>query len=272
MISKPIPKDVIKVASKVNSFQEVQKSLQDIEKQLNALSKSVNQPAESQSKETEGKSGDTRMTANADSTYNFEICTKDGWKIPVIGNSVVKFSNKPADVTKPAFKSIDDIEKDDVTTGDSKAKKTIFDEKVGKFVLARPDYVSGWFVWDHSEVRLSDDNPHVLTHNLGAIPIVAKVWFAGGEPHGGGTMSSGANPTISTSHGSAVDTSIINWASPIPVTYAGDDHDEGIMTKVTSTTISLIGAYDVTIKSSDFNSPATWANYDDGYMRVLLWK
>lgn len=262
----------ISIPKKITDFETVQKVTQDLEQAINNILKKVAAPAEFTSSEgQEGDTGDTKIIRNTDKTYTFSIKTEDGWKSPSMDNREIRFTDLPK-VEKNIKKSITKIETDDIATGASTAKKTIFDEKAGKFIMPRPDYDSGWFVWDHSEVRLNDDNPHVLTHNLGVIPFVAKIWFAGADPSGGSSMSSGANPTISTSHGSAVATSIINWATPIPVTYSGDSHDEGVMSKITSTTISLIASYDNTIKTSNFNSPATYADYDDGYIRVFLWK
>ena len=136
--------DKIRIISNIASFADVTKSLQEVEKALNGIVDSIKTPAEKELKETEGSTGDIQITQNADKSYTFEIRTEEGWKTPVIGNNAIKFKNKPAESSKNQDKSIDEIEVDDTSTGNSTAKKTIYDEKADKFVLARPDYDSGW--------------------------------------------------------------------------------------------------------------------------------
>ena len=136
--------DKIRIISNIASFADVTKSLQEVEKALNGIVDSIKTPAEKELKETEGSTGDIQITQNADKSYTFEIRTEEGWKTPVIGNNAIKFKNKPAESAKNQDKSIDEIEVDDTSTGDSTAKKTIYDEKADKFVIARPDYDSGW--------------------------------------------------------------------------------------------------------------------------------
>ena len=70
----------------------------------------INSPAETQLPETKGNTGDIQITENPDKSFSFEVKTKTGWKTPVIGNSAVKFKDKPK--VKDVPKSIDEIEQD----------------------------------------------------------------------------------------------------------------------------------------------------------------
>ncbi len=159
----------IKLQTKINSFLEVQKSLQEIEKQLNVLSKSLSSKAESEVSDTEGKSGDIKTTRNVDGSYSFEIRTDSGWKTPVLGESSIKFKDKPASISKPTILSIDEMEAEDTTKGDVKAKKNIFDEKADKFVLPRPDYESGWFL-------VEEDKQYVTGATDGVAPDTSSFY------------------------------------------------------------------------------------------------
>ena len=150
----------ISLISKINSIKDVTKSLQEIEKVVNELIASTNTPAEGVVSDAEGKTGDVRITQNEDKNYIFEIRAEDGWKTPVIGNSAVIFKEKPSPSSKNQKKSIDELDNDDASTGGTEAKKTIFDEKADKFVIARPDYDSGW------TANASADAATTLTHNL----------------------------------------------------------------------------------------------------------
>ena len=134
----------LKLPSKLTSFEDVTRAFRDLEKNINTLHKAKS-AAESETKETEGESGDIRATRNVDGTYTFEVRTEEGWKTPALGDSVIKFKDKPSTISQNIVKSIEDIAGDDSSTGDEKAKKVAFDEKNGKFVMPRPDYDSGWF-------------------------------------------------------------------------------------------------------------------------------
>ena len=130
----------VRILSNITTFADVQKSLQEIEKVLNTLKVSVSTEAETEVTDAEGKTGDIQITQNTDKSYTFEIRTEEGWKTPVIGDSAIKFKNKPSANSKDQKKSIDEIEIDDTLTSAKVAEKTIFDEKADKFILARPDY------------------------------------------------------------------------------------------------------------------------------------
>lgn len=137
--------NIVKLITKIRNFGDVQKSLQELERQVNELKDSVNVKAEGEVSDKDGKTGDIRTTRNVNGTYTFEIRTDEGWKTPAIGESLITFKDKPSSYSQKIVKTIDEIEADDAITGDTKAKKVIFDEKDGKFIMPRPDYDSGWF-------------------------------------------------------------------------------------------------------------------------------
>jgi len=69
----------IKLITKIQSFDDVQKSLQEIETNLNKLNKAVNSISEKQAEDSKGKPGDIQMTVNSNKTYDLEGKTEDGW-------------------------------------------------------------------------------------------------------------------------------------------------------------------------------------------------
>ena len=166
MSNRLLGSGLMKTKSKIKSFEDVKKALQDLEKAVNEISESLNKESETEVADADGKTGDTQATRNADGTYNFEIKTIDGWKTPVIGKTAIKFTDKPASISKPYLKNISDIETEDTSTGASDAEKTIFDEKDGKFKvnhltgIPRPDYDSGWVE------GASADQAITVEHNL----------------------------------------------------------------------------------------------------------
>ena len=172
---------MIKLQTKITSLQDVEKSLREIEKVFNDLTKSVNSKAESEITDKEGKTGDLQVTMNEDKSYTFEFKTETGWKTPIFQENVITFKDKPAQINQPK-KSIDELEADDTNTGDSKAKKTIFDEKASKFILPRPDYESDWLAANrNTTVTVS----HGL--NLSTTPTLIQVY-----------ISNTANPVVRT--------------------------------------------------------------------------
>jgi len=77
----------VKIITKVQSFEDVQKSLQDIEKNFNKLTEAVNKKSENEKKETEGESGDIKTInegTNAGNDYSFEVKTNKGWQSPIL--------------------------------------------------------------------------------------------------------------------------------------------------------------------------------------------
>tara|TARA_R110002020_G_scaffold154920_4_gene335625 strand:+ start:253 stop:831 length:579 start_codon:yes stop_codon:yes gene_type:complete len=79
--------DKVKIVTKVQSFEDVQKSLQNIENQFNKLLLAVNKKAESKQEETKGSSGDIQSVAlgtDAGRDYSLEIKTNKGWQNPIL--------------------------------------------------------------------------------------------------------------------------------------------------------------------------------------------
>ena len=188
--------DKIRIVSKITSFIDVTKSLQEIEKVLNGLVETIKTPAEKELKETEGSTGDVQITQNKDKSYTFEVRTKEGWKTPVIGNSAIKFTDKPAALSKKQNKSIDEIEADDTSTGGKDAEKTIFDEKANKFKVShltgvpRADYESDWLD--------ADKNTTVsIAHNLGLTkePSLVQLYASDNS-----SPTIGTNPIVTDFH------------------------------------------------------------------------
>ena len=137
--------------------------------------------------------------------------------------------------------------------------------------MPRPDFDTGWFAWEQTEIAQDSNNPLTFTHNLGAIPVTFSIWFAGVTLHNGTAYSGTANPALAVSHGESVESSIINWAIPMHGT-GGYSHDFGIFIGCEKNDMKVMGGQDYTSKTSSFGTPGEWANYDDGYARILLWK
>ena len=230
---------IIKLQSKISSFQDVEKSLREIEKMFNDLTKSVNSKAESQITDREGKTGDLQVTMNTDKSYTFEFKTDTGWKTPIFQENIVTFKDKPRQANQPK-KSIDEIETDDTSTGDSKAKKTIFDEKADKFILSRPDYESDW-------TNVTNATNYDFIHNLGTkIFKLVQIIFKDDSDRI-------FYPGVWISEQGTADTGLYAYAKT-------DD----IMEIATGNT--NIYEYDNTTLNTNFE------HVSDGHIKVMLWK
>ena len=231
-----------KITTKITSFADVQKSLQEIEKVLNELTSSVNSSAETEVSDKDGKTGDIKTQRNADGTYSFEVKTDEGWKVPALGNSLIKFKDKLNTIRQTTPKSIEELDESDASTGDSTANLTTFDEKNNKFVLPRPDYDSGWQAIDNS-THLRTTSGLILTHNIGAMPKLVQLFCsednAEDEYHG-------------TLHGLV------------------ENHSHGITYLVNSSTIT-IWTGDTAIFRLVHGS-GTNTDVTSGYIRAMIWK
>ena len=231
-----------KITTKITSFADVQKSLQEIEKVLNELTSSVNSSAETEISDKDGKTGDIKTQRNADGTYSFEVKTDEGWKVPTLGNSLIKFKDKLNTIRQTTPKSIEELDESDASTGDSTANLTTFDEKNNKFVLPRPDYDSGWQAIDNS-THLRTTSGLILTHNIGAMPKLVQLFCsednAEDEYHG-------------TLHGLV------------------ENHSHGITYLVNSSTIT-IWTGDTAIFRLVHGS-GTNTDVTSGYIRAMIWK
>ena len=237
----------VKVLSSVSSFTEVQKSLQEVEKALNQLIDSTSTKAETEVTDTEGETGDIQITQNADKTYTFEIRTEEGWKTPVIGDSAVKFKDKPAAKAKEQKKSIDEIEVDDASTSAKVAEKTIFDEKADKFIAPRADYDSGWIDVD------DDETIHTLTHNLGVFPKLWSCWYVPDADYNSGDPSQ-------------------IFLHNMDVGMRGQDSWAGMSAYFTKTEMKYRYYDKVHVVYGVVSDSNAWTKMEDGYIRVFLWK
>ena len=242
--------NLAKVSNRIKSFEDVQRALQELEKIINELSKDVNKEAETETSDAVGKTGDIQTTRNADGSYTIEVKTKDGWKTPVIGESAIKFKDKQSSISIPQTKSIDEIEAEDSNTGSSVANLTTFDEKSNKFILARPDYDSGWVEWDFSVRDTGNGSATMLqlSHELGVLPSLYLVYFAPGQ-----------SP------------SSITWFTMLDGKLT-HHNNTGLATKVDDTKIYLVAGETHTFQGTAFVDPPTTVNYQDGSVKVLMWK
>ena len=246
--------DKVRILSNVTTFYDVQKSLQEIEKILNSLSTATSTEAETEVEDTEGESGNIQITMNEDKTYTFEIRTEDGWKTPLIGDSAVKFKDKPAAKSKNQKKSIDEIEADDTSTSAKVAEKTIYDEKADKFVIARPDYDSGWI-----DANASSSNGATLTHNLETIPKFGVVHICRDSAYNDGDPNEVLMYPVN---------------SDISYGYSGWAYNVGPYFHFTKTTaIYWIHHNGYLFRNYGSITQADTATLDEnGYFRLLLWK
>ena len=122
--------ETLKIEKNLNTFEALNKQLQRLEVFINELSQSVNPVAEKTSDTTKGKTGDIQITRDGDKDYTFQIRTEEGWMLPTLGGKMIKFTDKPKEVSRP--------------------------DAVDKSSLPKADYDSGW----------GAENTASLTHNL----------------------------------------------------------------------------------------------------------
>jgi hypothetical protein len=258
--------DKVRILSNVTTFSDVQKSLQEIEKILNGLSTATSTEAETEVEDREGESGNIQITMNEDKTYTFEIRTEDGWKTPVIGDSAVKFKDKPAAKAKNQKKSIDEIEADDTSTSAKVAQKTIYDEKADKFIMPRADYDSGWINYDFSAHTISGGVAWRHTHTLGQLPTLIKIYFAPDQESG--TMGTGETLTEPQTN--------VTWFTEITNLLGASEHNNdyyGIVYRIDKDYLYLASGESNSGMYSDWSmSNANVSPKHDGAIRLLLWK
>jgi hypothetical protein len=263
-------KKEIKLQTRVTDFDAVSKNLNEIEKTLNTLLSLTTQTAEGATTEgNEGETGEIKAINNPDKTYSFNIKTDDGWKVPVWKGQEITFNDKPK---KEAVikKTITEIEADDISTGNNKAKNTIYDESSGEFSvqhlttnqtggLMKPDWDSGWLYFLRDDARVHEDPPMRMIHNLGVFPSLVKVYFAPNQ--GSGSL------------GAAVDESAIGWFTEAD-TDMGSGYNHGMGTYISKTDVRLHAADEQTLVSSNFSLSSSdhRVTYQNGSVRVLLWK
>jgi hypothetical protein len=249
----------VSIQTKVSSFTEVQRSLEEIKNVLDTLSAKQIPDGVTDESETEGTPGSIRVVKNDLDQSLFEIKTEDGWKKPMVGKTAVTFETIENNQKPIRAESIDEIEANDTTTGDNKANNTIYDEKANKFVIARPDFDSGWLRWVWTDVLANNDPPLIVTHDLGTLPTLVKVYFA--PDQGSGSL------------GDAVDVSAITWFTDAD-TDTGSSYNHGTPTYVSRTEVRMHAGQARSLVSSNFVNDVSDHRtvYRDGSMKILLWK
>ena len=270
----------VKISTKIQSFQDVQKSLQDIEKYLNKLEKSIQSPAELEVTDKDGKTGDLKTTKNTDGSYTFEVRTVDGWKTPVFQEHPITFKEKLSSYSKKKLaKSISDIQADDTTKGTSIADKTIFDEKNNKFDvshltggqtggLMKPDFNSGWVWFDWSEHHWNGSHPAwKFAHTTESLPTLVTIQVAPGLT---------GNPTSGTDEALISDQSTITWFTEMNNHFGdsyGNNQVYGLTYKVDKDYVYVDGAESQSGFISDYDGTNTSSvSFQDCSIRILLWK
>mgnify|MGYP003656233500 CR=1 FL=1 len=230
----------VNTKTKINTMLDAQRVVQELQKNFNLLVDRIVSPAEKELKETEGNTGEIQITQNNDGTYTFEVRTDNGWKTPVLGDSVVRFKDKPKTFSKSKKESIDEIESTDTSTGGKLAEKTIFDEKSNKFVMARPDFISDWYRVVSANFT-HDAALWGIEHSLGVLPMMALVQLAPLQGSG--------------NHGDVLAASDITWWTNL---FSGlsHSHDSGTL----FSNYGSIGQADGSVEE------------EDGYFRLYLWK
>ena len=149
------------INTNVKDTLDIQRALETIKTELDKLKEKLEVIPESVEDETVGQVGSIRIIKNTNNESFFEIKSEDGWKKPMLGETQITLKKLKSNINRVEKKSIDELETEDSNTDSDTAKKTIFDEKASKFVIARPDYDSGW------TANASADAATTLTHNLG---------------------------------------------------------------------------------------------------------
>ena len=251
--------ETLSIDTKVTDFVTVQRSLEQIKAALEKLNSKQIGDGLTDELETEGVPGSIRIIKGKTNESYFEVKTAEGWRKPVVGDTLVKFKTIESNDKEPSPKSIEELEAEDAGDGGSKANNTIYDEKGGKFVIARPDFDSGWLRFLRNDAYVSADPPMQIVHNLETFPTLVKIYFAPSQ--GSGSL------------GAAVDESAITWFTDAD-TDMGAGYNHGMGTYVSKTEIRIHAADNETLVSSNFTISASdhRTAYRDGSVRVLLWK
>ena len=242
----------LSISTKVTTFQDVQRSLEEVKAILEQLSAKQIPSSLSDESETEGAPGSIRIIKTDLDKNLFEIKTEDGWQKPMVGQTQVTFKPIVNNIKESTPKSIDELEAADTTTGDKVAEKTIFDEKADKFIAPRADYDSGWIDVDANGTTGSGGT---LTHNLGVFPKLATAWFV---------------PDADYNSGDPAQVFLLN----LDVGMRHQDNWAGVSTLWTKTTMNYWLYTRAYITYGAYNVPMAngWDKFEEGYMRIFLWK
>ena len=248
---------------KINDLSDVESILQEVALKINEIESKLITPEDVTSSDKDAVPGMVKITKKEDKSHGFEIMTTEGWKTPFAKDVPVTFESQKTEFKKVVKKSIDEIEADDLETGNSIANLTSFDEKANKFILPRPDYDSGWFFFDWSASNI-DDVPYSINHNLGVFPRVIKVYYAPSQ--GAGTIGDAVSEEDITH--------FQEMTNGLSATWAGDSYDRiGILWDLEKNRIRFSAGDSMSMTTMN----ATWgsAGYSqpgDGAIKVLMWK
>ena len=229
-------KKLLRLPTKIATFQDVEKALKDITLAYNKLVESTNADGEAEITNKDGKTGDVRVTRNKDKTYKLEIKSEEGWKFGEVpnhlgGTSVVKYVDSSR------------LDKPEPTPNERIAERG--------YVLPRPDYDSGWQTWTRNSHSGSGNTPLKVEHGLGALPSMMIGYYAPDQSPSSVTWFS----AIKNDRGYGYDNGIGMYVDNARAYFWGGDGN------------SLVG---VPAPSTTSNCGA--ATFDNGSVKVLLWK
>jgi hypothetical protein len=248
--------ETLSIDTKVTDFVTVQRSLEQIKAALEKLNSKQIGDGLTDELETEGVPGSIRIIKGTTDESYFEVKTEEGWRKPVVGETLVKFKTIESNDKEPSPKSIDELEAEDAGDGGNKANNTIYDEKGGKFILPRPDFSSSWYRVVKANFRHGQPR-FMIEHGLGVFPTFFITWFAPGQGSG--------------SHGDVVADSAITWITPINNSqeYA---FDQGIVSKI-DINYAIYGAgNDRLWRATNFLGTLADTDYADGCIKFVAWK
>ena len=251
------------INTRVVTMQDVERSLEKIKEILSTVKQSQNPEITAENTGVPDEPGSIKIVPQTTELSHLEIMTEKGWQKARIGKTPVILAptEEKSEIVKK--EDIDEIEVKDATTGDKRAKDTIYDNKSNKFVLPRPDYDSGWFFFDWSESNI-DDAPYSINHDVGVLPTLVKVYFAPGQ--GSGTLGDAvADVTIKDFQ---------EMTNGFSATWASSSYDRiGIIWSLDANRIRF-SAGD---SASMYTMSRTWGSSgkyeaENGSIRVYIWK
>ena len=258
----------VPINTNVQTFTDVQRSLSELSKEIGLLKEMIDVTPTEKEDETEGLTGSIRVIKNSDNVNLFEIKTDDGWKKPMLGESQILLKKLASNIKIVNQKSIDELETEDDDTDNDIAKKTIFDEKADKFVLARPDFNSGWIWYDWSEHHWNGNHPAwKFAHTLESLPTLVSIQVA---------PALTGNPTLGTDEALISDQSTITWYTEMNNHFGdsyGNNQVYGLTYKVDKDYVYVDGAESQAGWISDYDDTNTdKVSFQDCSIRILLWK
>tara|TARA_R100000315_G_scaffold62283_2_gene43093 strand:- start:4100 stop:4858 length:759 start_codon:yes stop_codon:yes gene_type:complete len=246
------------ISTNVKTFTDCQRALEELKKKIDEIELKQNPKATGQESDSDEPVGSTRVLQNSEEESLFEIKTEQGWKRPMVGLTPVIFKTPESASKTKTKETIDKVVSKDESTGDNRAKQTIIDESTGEFSVSqltgipRPDYDSGWIDVDANGTTGSGGT---LTHNLGEYPQLAQAWFV---------------PDADYNSGDPAKIFLLS----LNVGMRHQDNWAGVSAMFTKNTMQYWLYKYVYIVYGVYNDPMAngWDKFEEGYMRVFLWK